>query len=491
MLVSAQELRDYERKVTEFTLSNGLHFILLERHQVPVVSFHTYVNAGAVEDPSGKTGLASLIARLAFDGTESIGTRNWPAEKKALEDVETAFDHWDDERSKGSATPGEFAVVQAAEAAALSAAFQQQNPDEYLRAIQENGGVAIDSRATSDSIEVSYSLPSNRMELWFMLESQHMLHPVLRDFYRERQKLLRDSAASFDPKSPARVRQALLSTAFEQLSYRNPVLGWPNDVSDLRTADAKAYLDRYCVPANTVIAIVGDVDPSGARAFAEKYFGPVPARPRPLLPQGQEVPQNGPKAVTLWGTGEPRLLIGYKRPPENDRDDAALDAVATILGDRQTGWLQKELIEDQQIARNVEAISDYPAGRFINLFVLTATPARDHTVEESRKAIEEAVVRLQSRPVDAETLARTRNVLRGRFLRLLGSNQELASMLPSFYANYGDWRKLFALGGAYEHLTAEDIQRVASTYLIPAGETVATFTSMPAPANASNSGGQQ
>ena len=88
LLLPAQELRDYERKVTEFTLTNGLHFILLERHQVPVVSFHTYVNAGSSRDPGGQTGMAQMLARLAFKGTDTVGTRNWPEEKKELDELD-------------------------------------------------------------------------------------------------------------------------------------------------------------------------------------------------------------------------------------------------------------------------------------------------------------------------------------------------------------------------------------------------------------------
>ncbi len=55
LFATAQDLKEFEKRVTEFTLPNGLHFIVLERHEAPVVSFHTYVNAGAVDDPEGKT----------------------------------------------------------------------------------------------------------------------------------------------------------------------------------------------------------------------------------------------------------------------------------------------------------------------------------------------------------------------------------------------------------------------------------------------------
>src|SRR5207253_1933886 len=84
--------RDFEKHVTEFTLANGMHFIVLERHNAPVVSFHSYVNAGAVNDPGGETGLAHMFEHMAFKGTQTIGTSNYPAEKKAMLEAQRFYD---------------------------------------------------------------------------------------------------------------------------------------------------------------------------------------------------------------------------------------------------------------------------------------------------------------------------------------------------------------------------------------------------------------
>src|SRR6202789_1577461 len=100
-LLAGQSLKDFEKKVTEFTLANGLHFIVVERHQAPVVSFHTYVNVGSVDDPGGQTGLAHMFEHMAFKGTPTIGTKNWPEEKKALDAVDAAYSRFDAEKSKG------------------------------------------------------------------------------------------------------------------------------------------------------------------------------------------------------------------------------------------------------------------------------------------------------------------------------------------------------------------------------------------------------
>src|SRR5579885_2043244 len=97
-LLGAQSLKDFEKKVTEFTLDNGLHFIVIERHEAPVVSFHTYVSVGSVDDPSGESGIAHMFEHMAFKGTHAIGSKNWPEEKKALDAIEAVYDRLDQEK---------------------------------------------------------------------------------------------------------------------------------------------------------------------------------------------------------------------------------------------------------------------------------------------------------------------------------------------------------------------------------------------------------
>src|SRR6202051_632385 len=101
LFAAAQSLQDFEKRITDLTLPNGLHFIVFERHEAPVVSFHSYVNAGSVDDPGGQTGIAHMFEHMAFKGTETIGTKNYPLEKQAMEEVERVYDRYDAERNKG------------------------------------------------------------------------------------------------------------------------------------------------------------------------------------------------------------------------------------------------------------------------------------------------------------------------------------------------------------------------------------------------------
>ncbi|MDA0867705.1 MAG: insulinase family protein, partial [Cyanobacteria bacterium] len=79
-------------QVSEFTLDNGMTFIVMERHQAPVVSFMLYANVGAVNEVDGQTGLAHYLEHLAFKGTTQIGTRDYGAEQPLMVEMDAVFD---------------------------------------------------------------------------------------------------------------------------------------------------------------------------------------------------------------------------------------------------------------------------------------------------------------------------------------------------------------------------------------------------------------
>src|SRR5688500_4789097 len=82
---------EVQSRVSEFTLSNGLKFIVLERRMAPVVSFYTYADVGSAQEVKGITGLAHMFEHLAFKGTTKIGTKNYSEERLALNGVDQAF----------------------------------------------------------------------------------------------------------------------------------------------------------------------------------------------------------------------------------------------------------------------------------------------------------------------------------------------------------------------------------------------------------------
>ncbi|HWC97300.1 MAG TPA: pitrilysin family protein [Candidatus Sulfopaludibacter sp.] len=489
-LLPGQDLKAFEKKVTEFTLPNGLHFIVVERHEAPVVSFHTYVNAGSVDDPSGETGIAHMFEHMAFKGTETIGTRDWPAEKKALEAVEDIYDRLEAERNKGpKANANQISSLELQLRGAITTANAYVVPNEFFRIIEENGGAGLNADTSLDYTEYFYSLPSNRIELWFLLESQRFLHPVFREFYKERDVVMEEERMRIESNPQGKLVQQFLATAFEAHPYRVPGTGWPSDVMNLRSRDARNFFEKYYVPSNITIAIVGDVDPASARRMAEQYFGPLAAKPLPPLIHTVEPPQAGNKTVTVDSPSQPILLLGYKRPDQYDRDDVVFDCLQLILSSGRTSILYRDLVQDKKIAIQAQTAGTFPDGRYPNEFVFFVVPALGHTVEENQKELDDVMAKFEATKVDEETLNRAKTKARAGVIRRLADNAGLASLMTSYYANYGDWRKLFTSLDDLNKVTAADVQRVAIKYFSGATRTVAYIrTQAPPPSSAPRPG---
>ena len=307
-LLAAQPVADlqktFEKKVTEFTLPNGLHFIVIERHDAPVVSFHTYVNVGSVDDPSGQTGLAHMFEHMAFKGTSTIGTKNWVAEKAALAAVEQVYDRLEAERNRGArADAKKVAAIEAELTAAIEKADSFVEENEYDRVVESNGGVDMNAGTGEDSTNYYYSFPSNRIELWFLMESSRFLEPVFREFLQGARRGARRAphARRIQPAGQAgggaaghRLRRAPLPQHARRLGQRHRTFPRP---------DAERFYKQYYVPANMTIGIAGDVNPAEARRLAEKYFGRLP---RGRCPPGIARRSQCRKARSEWWWPRPR-----------------------------------------------------------------------------------------------------------------------------------------------------------------------------------------
>ena len=474
LLLHAQNLQEFAKNVTEFTLPNGLHFIVCERHQAPVVSFHTYVNAGAVDDPTGKTGLAHMFEHMAFKGTESIGSTNWPEEKKALEAVERAYDRLDQERDKGPrADKARITKLEEEVKADMEKANTYVEQNLYPRLIEESGGVGLNASTGEDYTNYFYNLPANRVELWFLLESGRFIRPVFREFYKERDVVREERRMRTESDPQGKLMEVFTSTAFEAHPYHRPAIGWSSDIENLRLSDAEAFFNKYYVPGNITISIVGNVNAANMKRMAEKYFAAIPKRPLPSPVITVEPAQEGPKQAQVESASQPIEFIGYKRPDQYDKDDATFDVISNLLSGGRTALLYKDLVRDKKIALAAGADPTFPGGKYPGLFLFYLVPGMGKSLDENEKAFYAVLDRLKKDPIDAASLKRVKTKARATLIRQLDSNSGLAQLLASGYANYGDWRKVFTDVDDIDKVSASDVQRVANQYFNYASRTSA------------------
>ncbi len=470
----AQDLQEFAKRVTEFTLPNGLHFIVLERHEAPVVSFHTYVNAGSVDDPKGRTGLAHMFEHMAFKGSETIGSTNWPAEKAALDNIERIYDQLDAERAKlQKADPDKLKTLNTQLHAAIEKADTYVVPNLYPRIIEENGGVGMNAETGEDSTQYFYNFPANRVELWFYLESGRFFHPVYRQFYKERDVVREERRMRVESDPQGKLMEQMLATAIEAHPYRNMPGGWASDIENLRVKDAEKFFAEYYVPANITIAIVGDVNPARMRSLAEEYFGRLPKRPLPDPVMTTEPAQEGPKRVEVASPAQPMEFIAYHRPSEYDKDDPVFDVLSDLLSGGRTSIMYRDMVRDKKLALEAGAESEFPGGKYPSLFFFYLIPGLGHTAAENEKELDSIIANLKKEKVDEESLARIKLRTRAGLIRQLDDNAGLAQLLAEYYATYGDWRRLFTDLDEIDKVTADDVQRVVRQYFTNDNRTVA------------------
>ena len=491
-LATAQDIASFEKRITVKKLDNGLTIVICERPEAPVFSFFTHVDAGSVQDPLGETGMAHMFEHMAFKGTDKIGTTDYAAEKVALEKVEQAYAAYIAERDKEvGRNEQKLKELEKSWTDATTAANKYVKPNEFPQIVESNGGEDMNASTNHDETSYYYSFPENRLELWAYLESERFLHPVMREFYKERNVVIEERRMRTDSNPIGRLLEQFTTAAYQAHPYHRPTIGWMSDLNSFSATDAKAFFDRYYIPSNMVVTVVGDVKASEAMPILEKYFGRLPSHPTPDERTTTEPPQNSERRVVLQDMSQPLYLEGYHRPDYRNPDDAVYDAIADLMSEGRTSRLYRSLVRDKKIASYSAGFTGLPGNKYPHLFAFYAFPLPGHKPQEMADAIHVEIERLKNEDISDEELKMIKTRAKANLIRGLGSNEGLASSLALYQARYDDWRELFHSVDRIDKVSKADIRRVANQTFVPTNRTVGIIETKTAAPAASQKGGAQ
>jgi predicted Zn-dependent peptidase len=479
-LVSAQDVASFEKRITVKKLPNGLTIIICERPEAPVFSFYTLVDAGSAQDPMDKTGLAHMFEHMAFKGTETIGTTNYPAEKLALQKVEEAYSAYIAERDKSvGRDEAKLKQLEKAWKDAIAAADRYVVPNQFGKIIEQSGGQDLNASTDYDETTYHYSLPVNRLELWAYLESERFLHPVLREFYKERNVVIEERRLRTDSNPIGRLLEQFNAAAFEAHPYHRPTVGWMSDLNSFSATDAKRFFNEYYMPANMVVAVSGDVKASQALPILEKYFSRLPASRKPDETTTTEPAQNSERRVELKEKTQPLYLEGYHRPDYMSKDDAVYDAITDLMSEGRTSRLYRALVRDKKIASFSAGFTGLPGIKYPHLFAFYAFPLPGHTTQEVADAIHVEIEHLKKEDISDDELKMIKTRAKANLLRGLADNAGLATQLATYQTRYRDWRELFRSVDRIDKVTKADIRRVANATFYDTNRTVGVIETVP------------
>jgi predicted Zn-dependent peptidase len=461
-----------EERVREHTLKNGMKLLMVERHTSPTVAAWIRFRVGGVDERSDERGIAHMLEHMLFKGTKTLGTIDYAAEKPLLDKIEVVAKELIAERARGDKGDKGRIEALAKELAKLEeAASRFVVKDEFSQLYARNGGVSYNAFTSKDGTTYLISLPANKLELWAAIESDRMKNAVLREFYTERSVVMEERRRSYEANPEGKLWENFIADSFYAHPYGQPIIGWMSDLENLTRSKAESFLHRYYAPNNAIVAIVGDINVDQTIALCERYFGDIPPATLVGPVAIREPEQAGERRIEVIADAEPQLLIGFHKPTLPHRDDYVFDVIDMLLSDGRTSILYRKLLVEQQLVTDISTFAA-PGSRYPNLFVIAATPRAPHTTAEVEKAIEVELERLKHEPMKPEELQRILNKLEYEEVRQMISNGGLARNLTEYEAIAGDWRYLVRHRQLVATVTADDVMRVASTYLTRQNRTI-------------------
>ena len=394
-------------------LSNGLTVLLHEEHAVPVVTFQVFYRCGGKDEVVGATGISHLLEHMMFNGSE-----HYP-------------------------------------------------PKAFDRMLEAAGG-SSNGYTWKDQTAYMETFPPAALDLVLAMESDRMrsLAITAENLEQERGVVAEERRWAVDNDNDGAQWEALLSLMFQAHPYRDPVVGWMDDIEHFTQADLQAWYDRCYAPANALIVLAGDIESAQALADLEQAFGGLDAGEPMAHPRWNEPEQQGLRYAELHRpAGNISISMGYVGPAAAEAELLPLELLDFVMSGGRSSLLIDELVHEQGVLLDVSTTL-LPLEQ-ASLFLIDAVPAEGVSAQEALDAVEAQLMLLREQPLDEARLARARRQLELGLYHDLETVEERADMLGSWELFHGGTSALFHRPAQWAALDAEALRASAERWLVP------------------------
>ncbi len=423
------------------TLDNGLRVLIVPDTNVAVVSCRLYYFVGSMYEGPGTSGLSHMFEHMMFKGTKTLGTTNYRKEIPYMERIDSLMAEIQgiEDRETDSAR----ARIQSMRERIGSLLRQQRRyirKDELWNTYQSNGGTHLNAWTGDDMTAYIVTLPKNKVELFYWIESDRMSDPVLREFYSEREVVTEERRMRYENRPVNRYWERLLGLFYIAHPYRLPTIGWMSDIRAYTREKLEKHVRRFYTPDNAVIVLVGNVDTTETMKDIRTYFGRIPPAPTPKQEVvTREPPPIGQTRFVVHDEAEPRIDLFFHTPGYPHGDLYRLDIAEGVLNGR-SGRLYKRLVLDEQLC------TDAGAGNSFRLhdgyFHVWATLNGDAPPDTVEQILFEELEKLAAEPPTDREMVRIKNSIKKSFVSGLTSLEGLSDRL-AWFERLGNWRDLF------------------------------------------------
>jgi len=398
----------------EYDLDNGMHVILHKDTSAPVVVTSVMYHVGAKDEQSDRTGMAHFFEHLLFEGTKNI--------------------------KKG----------------------------EWFKIVSSNGG-RNNANTTDDRTYYYEIFPSNKLELGLWMESERLLHPIIKQEGVDTQNevVKEEKRLRVDNQPYSRFLEYVKENIFKKHPYKGTTIGKMEHLDAATLDEFLAFNKKFYVPNNATLVVAGDIDFTTTKKMVEDYFGPIP--------RGAEVtknfPQEDPIAEPMTAKGYdpniqiPAIMAAYRTPSMKTRDSRVLDMISSYLSSGRSSVLYKKLVDDKKMALQAGAINasqeDY------GTYILYGLPQGETKLADIIKEIDEEIVKMQTDLISERDYQKLQNQFENNFVNSNSSVEGIANSLARYNVLYGDTNLINTEIDIFRSITREEIRDVAKKYLNP------------------------
>src|SRR5260221_546745 len=410
--------------VRRVVLPNGLTVLVRRDTSAPVVAIVTHVKAGYFDETDDVVGIAHVLEHMFFKGTPTRGVGEIARETKAL---------------------GGY----------LNAATIYDHTVYY---------VVLPSSEFEKGLDVQFDAYANSL--------------IDRDeLGRELEVIIQEAKRKSD--NPGAVAS---ETLFEILHDHHRIRRWrigrEPGLRKLTRDDVVGFYRNFYHPGNTILTIVGDVDPDEAVAKVAARHGNLPEGTPVLTPGPDEVGGHGFRYREWTGDiGQTQIAMGWRTPPSLDDATAGLDVLATILGTGRASRMYRA-VRDRKLATSVSVYNYTP--RSLGVFVVHAETPPERAREAAR-AIWSQLRSVREHGVSDGELQRAHRVIESRWIRRLEDMEGQANYLAEWEA-LGDWRRRDEYLQRLLSVSADEVTTLARRFLDPDEAGILVYRAAGAPA---------